>query len=57
MADNFGLDSDVYFGDADDDKDIDWREEDDDQDDDNDDPQPGVEAMLGFNPDELDDEE
>lgn len=53
MPDAFGLPSDVYFGSSD--KTLpNWRESPDD-DDDEDAIQPGVSAMLGFDPSELDD--
>lgn len=55
MADAFGLDSDVYFGDAE--KPLpDWRKDaaHETDDDNEDEPQPGVAEMLGFDPAELD---
>lgn len=54
MADAFGLDSDVYFGDAE--KPLpNWRKDAAHETDDNneDEPQPGVAEMLGFDPAEL----
>lgn len=50
-----GLDADVYFGDAE--RPLpDWRKHLPDEDDD-DTPQPGVAAMLGFDPSELEEDE
>jgi hypothetical protein len=55
VPDAFGLDSDVYFG-APDQPLPDWRKSRR-GDDDEDSPQPGVAAMLGFDPSELDDDD
>lgn len=55
MPDAFGLDSDVYFG-APGEPLPDWRESPE-KDDEEDSPQPGVAAMLGFDPSELNDDD
>jgi len=55
VPDAFGLDSDVYFG-APGEPLPDWRKSRR-ADDEEDSPQPGVAAMLGFDPSELEDEE
>lgn len=55
MADVFGLDADVYFGDPE--KPLpNWRKTGREDADDEDIPQPGIAEILGFDPAELDDE-
>lgn len=53
-----GMNSDVYFGSAENDTLPNWRAsvvQSEEEDDDEDEVQPGVRAMLGFDPNELDD--